>query len=82
MGEIMDEQIFEPLPIGYTGLFTDGHLVDAKRFGQSVAAVIRVGKGICRGLPLKVTANPTLKYGGIHKLYVSDARLLSGPANI
>ena len=78
----MDEQIFEPLPIRYTGLFADSHLVDANQFGQSVAAVTRVGNGICYGLPLKVTANPTLKYGGIHKLYVGYARLLGRPANI
>lgn len=74
----MDEQIFEPLPIKYTGFFADGRLVDANQFGQSVATVIRVGNVICYGLPLKVAANPTLKYGGIRK-HVSDARLLSRP---
>ena len=75
----MDEQIFEPLPIRYTGLFADSHLVDANQFGQSVAAVTRIGNGICRGLPLKVTANPTLSTAEYANGMSANARLLSRP---
>jgi hypothetical protein len=46
----MDDQIFEPLPVRYTGLFADSHLVDAVQFGRSVSGVARIGNGICHVL--------------------------------
>jgi hypothetical protein len=54
----MDEQIFEPLPIRYTGLFADSHLVDANQFGQSVSGVARVGNSICNILFFAEVGNP------------------------
>jgi hypothetical protein len=46
-GEIqMDDQVFEPVPIRYTGLFADSHLVDATQFGISIASIARIGNDI------------------------------------
>ena len=46
----MDDEIFEPIPIRYTGLFADSHLVDANQFGRSVSGIARIGNNICHVL--------------------------------
>jgi hypothetical protein len=43
----MAEAIFQPIPISYTGLFADAHLVDAQQYGKSLVGVSRVANSIC-----------------------------------
>jgi hypothetical protein len=54
----MDDHIFEPLPIRYTGLFADSHLVDANQFGQSVSGIAKVGNSICNVLFFAEVGHP------------------------
>ncbi|WP_165421406.1 hypothetical protein [Bradyrhizobium sp. Leo170] len=54
----MDDQVFEPVPIRYTGLFADSHLVDANHFGRSVASIARIGNDIVHLLFFAEIASP------------------------
>jgi hypothetical protein len=61
----------------------DGRVVSGKITDPALAIPGSVyTSALDRGLPLKVTAKPTLKDGEIHTLYVSDAKLLSESASI
>src|SRR4051794_3971297 len=46
-GGIMAEQIFEPIPILYTGLCADSHLVDAQQYGKSIIGASKLANSIC-----------------------------------
>jgi hypothetical protein len=46
-GALMAEQIFEPIPISYTGLFADSHLVDAQQYGKSIIGVSKLANSVC-----------------------------------
>jgi hypothetical protein len=54
----MDAQVFGPLPVRYTGLFADSHLVDANQFGHSISGVARIGNSICNVLFFSEVGNP------------------------
>lgn len=43
----MAQQIFEPIPISYTGLFADSHLVDAQQFGKSIIGASKLANSVC-----------------------------------
>ena len=46
-GEPMPDHIFEPIPVSYTGLFADAHLVDAQQYGKSIIGVSKLANSIC-----------------------------------
>ncbi|MBI3698882.1 MAG: hypothetical protein HY242_00370 [Afipia sp.] len=75
----MDEQVFEPLPVRYTGLFADSHLVDANQFGRSISGIARIGNSVCNvlffseiGVPkkfqIKFYVRPAKKNGLLQEL--------------
>src|SRR5262245_43367215 len=43
----MPEPIFEAIPVSYSGLFADSHLVDAQQFGRSIIGVSKTANSIC-----------------------------------
>jgi hypothetical protein len=43
----MVDKIFDAIPVSYTGLFADSHMVDAQQFGRSITGISRLGNSIC-----------------------------------
>jgi len=43
----MPEGLFDPIPITYTGLYADAHLVDAQQLGKSLIGVSKIANSIC-----------------------------------
>jgi hypothetical protein len=58
----MTERVFEPLPITYTGLFADAHLVDCQQFGRSLVGASKVANSVCHWFLFSEIADDAKQY--------------------
>jgi hypothetical protein len=42
----MTEKLFRPIPVKYTGLYSDDHLIDLEEFGTSLQGLARLSNSV------------------------------------
>lgn len=68
----MAEKVFDPIPISYTGLFADEHLVDAQQYGKSLVGISKVANSICHVLFFAEVTDQSQKFQ--IKFYVGPSK--------
>lgn len=67
----MPEGLFEPIPITYTGLYADAHLVDAQQLGKSLIGISKIANSLCHFYFFEQTTHDPRLY---------EIRFFAGPA--